>query len=53
MKTVYQAFNQSAARYPENAFLCVPPLSKRSYYPDGFEITYREAAQEIEQLKSV
>jgi len=53
MKTVYQAFSQSAARYPENAFLCVPPLSKRFYYPDGFEITYQEAMLEIDRLKSV
>ncbi|WP_340150190.1 AMP-binding protein [uncultured Sneathiella sp.] len=53
MNTVYEAFRTTLATYPDNPFLCVPAYAKRSYHPDGVEITYAEAAEEIERLKGI
>ena len=53
MTTVYNAFRKSAAKYPDNAFICVPAYKERSYHPDGVEITYAEAAGEVERLRVV
>ena len=53
MTTVYKAFRTTVAKYPDNPFLCVPAYAKRSYHPDGVEITYAEAAEEIERLRSI
>ncbi|MFC4270939.1 AMP-binding protein [Sneathiella chungangensis] len=53
MTTVYDAFCKTAAKYPDNAFLCVPAYEKRSYHPDGVEITYAEAAEEVERLRGI
>ncbi|MBO0334386.1 AMP-binding protein [Sneathiella sp. CAU 1612] len=52
MTTVYEAFCTTVAKYPDNPFLCVPAYDKRSYHPDGVEITYAEAAGEVERLRS-
>lgn len=52
MHTLYEAFQQTAEIYSGHAFLCVPPLENRSYYPDGYEITYGDAAAEIKSLIS-
>ncbi len=52
MTTVYEAFCTTVAKYPDNAFLCVPAYDKRSYHPDGVEITYAEAAEEVARLRS-
>lgn len=53
MNTLYEAFCTTLAKYPDNPFLCVPAYEKRSYHPEGVEITYAEAAGEVERLKSV
>ncbi|MEH6402715.1 MAG: AMP-binding protein [Sneathiella sp.] len=52
METLYEAFKASAIKYADNGFLCVPPLAKRSYYPEGVEFTYSQCDEAIEDLKS-
>lgn len=51
METLYEAFLKTAEIYPDNAFLCVPPLKGRSYYEKGMEITYSQAARQIEDIR--
>jgi len=53
MTLVYSAFQKTVSEYPDNAFLCVPAYSRRSYYPEGYEITYADAAAEVERLKGI
>jgi len=50
MNTLYEAFCKTAETYPEHAFLCVPPLKKRNYYPDGIEFTYRQVADQVDRI---
>lgn len=52
MDTMYEVFKASAKKYAKNGFLCVPPLAKRNYYPEGIEFTYSECDVAIEDLKS-
>ncbi|WP_169544839.1 AMP-binding protein [Sneathiella aquimaris] len=52
MQTVYEAFCRSVELYPQNAFLCVPPLEGRSYNPEGVEITYAEAAVAVDEIRA-
>jgi len=51
MDTLYEAFQKSAETYPNNAFLCVPSLKNRDYYPEGREFTYSEIAEQVERIK--
>ncbi len=51
METIYEAFLQTAERYPDNSFLCVPPLKDRAYYAEGVEFTYREVAAQVESIR--
>jgi crotonobetaine/carnitine-CoA ligase len=48
--TIAAAFGTAVARYPDRPFLAVPGNQQRSYLAEGFEITYREAAQQIDAL---
>ena len=50
--SVYAAFAATAAHYPDHGFLCVPSRPGRDYDPDGLELTYREAAAQIEALQA-
>lgn len=52
MVTFFDAFSETAKAYSGHAYLCVPPLKNRSYYPNGYEISYGDAANEIGRLKS-
>ncbi len=42
--TAAQRFDWSVEKWGERPFLCVGPLATRSYLPQGWEISYREAA---------
>ncbi|GLQ06440.1 AMP-binding protein [Sneathiella chinensis] len=53
MKTLHDAFADTAKRFPDNAFLAVPPLEGRSYYPDGAEFTYAEVVDEVARLQGL
>ena len=48
--TVHDAFRAAVARWPEQPFLAVPPRVGRGYAEDGAEITYADAAVEVDQL---
>ena len=48
---IYDAFRKTASEFPKNPFLCTPSYEKRTYHPKGFEITYEDAAIDIERLK--
>jgi len=53
MDTLYEAFNKTVETYSDHAFLCVPPLAKRNYYPEGIEFTYSAASEQVERIKQV
>ncbi|MBR0801479.1 AMP-binding protein [Bradyrhizobium jicamae] len=47
-RTVFEAFEVSAAAAPDNAFVCVPEGT--SYAPDGFEWTYGATLERVVTL---
>lgn len=49
--SVYAAFRNSAERYPDNSFLCVPSRADRNWAPHGLELSYREVAGLVDALK--
>lgn len=51
--TVYRSFCETVSTFPKKAFLCVPVYQSRAYYPDGIELTYKQAYIEVERLKEV
>ena len=53
MDTLYEAFMASAEKFADNDCLCVPPLEKRHYYPEGITFTYAEVRDRVEELKSL
>ncbi|MBM3570713.1 MAG: long-chain fatty acid--CoA ligase, partial [Alphaproteobacteria bacterium] len=50
--TIYDAFQATAQRYPDNGFVAAPPLAGRAYHPGGIEYSYRQAAERIAQLRA-
>jgi crotonobetaine/carnitine-CoA ligase len=48
--TIGAFFSDAAGQWGERPFLAVPPNAERAYLPDGYEITYGDAAQEIDRL---
>ena len=52
MDTVFAAFMATAATAPDHAFLCAPPAPGRAYHPDGVEITYAQARDEVLRLRA-
>jgi len=51
--TVYDAFNRSVARYPDNDFLCVLPETARHYGIEARTYSYDQAAHEVLSLANV
>ncbi|MDO8704406.1 MAG: AMP-binding protein [Sulfuricaulis sp.] len=49
-KTVYEAFQNSVAVSPDNAFLCVPP--GRDFAPQGMELSYAQVARQVAEVAS-
>lgn len=49
--TVWDAFRQSAERWPDNGFICAPAYPGRDYHPDGIEFTYAQVKREAERLR--
>jgi acyl-CoA synthetase (AMP-forming)/AMP-acid ligase II len=47
-RTLFKAFHESAARWPDNALLCVPP--GRPDAPEGVELSFREVAKRVDAL---
>jgi len=50
--SVYAAFAATAAQYPDHSFLCVPSRPGRDYAPDGLELSYGQAAGQVEALRA-
>lgn len=50
MDTVFDALKQAAARFPDHAFLCIPPRADRPYLPEGHEITFGKMLRDVEAL---
>ena len=50
--TAANVFERSAEKWADRPFLCVGPLADRSYLPQGLEITYREAAKVVADLRA-
>ena len=48
--TIGDTFFRCAEAFGANAFLAVPANPARSYHPDGFELSYAEAAQAVRTL---
>ncbi len=53
MNTVYSAFTKSAAQYGEQDFLHIPLSATSHYRSTALDLTYGEAAAQIEQQKSL
>jgi crotonobetaine/carnitine-CoA ligase len=51
MNTVFEAFAATAARFPDQAFLCVPPGPERAYHPAGLELTFAEVRARALELR--
>ncbi|MEO7010355.1 MAG: AMP-binding protein, partial [Caldimonas sp.] len=51
MQTVHDAFAATAARTPDAAFLCVESITAAAYGIPAGEITWREAASEVERWR--
>ncbi|HET9389852.1 MAG TPA: AMP-binding protein [Steroidobacteraceae bacterium] len=49
--TVYEAFCRSAARHPDNDFLCVLPRTAQRYGVGSLTINYSRAARQVEDLR--
>jgi acyl-CoA synthetase (AMP-forming)/AMP-acid ligase II len=50
-RTVFAAFEATAAAAPDHAFLCAPPAPGRAWDPDGVEYTYAEARAHVLALR--
>ena len=51
-ETVFALFEEAAARAPEGACLCAPPMAGRPYHPEGVEIDYRTARDRVAALRA-
>ncbi|MEM7524481.1 MAG: AMP-binding protein, partial [Pseudomonadota bacterium] len=49
-ETVWDAFTATAKARPDAPFFCVPARAGRGYAPEGFELTYGEAAAKAQAL---
>ena len=49
-KTIGAAFEAAVERYPDNLFWMVPSDLERPYYPLGYQITYREAFEQVRRI---
>jgi len=49
-KTIGEVFRQAAAQYANNLFFIVPSDSTRSYCPQGYQISYADALNQIDQI---
>ena len=51
--TLYDSFKRTVEAYPNNPALRIPKKKDREYYPEGFEITWKELSFEVEKLIKV
>lgn len=48
--TIGEVFFQAAQRYADNSLMAVPVNPARNYHPQGYEISYADAAAQVRQL---
>ena len=51
--TIGDAFFEAARSYASSALLAVPKNPSRLYLPDGLELTYAQAAEQVQYLASI
>jgi acyl-CoA synthetase (AMP-forming)/AMP-acid ligase II len=51
MTTPHLLFMETAEACPAQVFLCAPEAARLPYAPDGFEVTYGDAARQVESLR--
>lgn len=48
--TLYDSFKKTVESYPDNPALRIPKKKDRDYYPEGFEITWKELKIEVDKF---
>ena len=51
--TLYQTLQRTVARFPDGAAYAVPAMPGRAYHPQGWEVSWRETAQQVEAKKAI
>jgi crotonobetaine/carnitine-CoA ligase len=51
--TLYQTLQRTVMRYPDRAAYAVPAMPGRAYHPQGWEVSWRETAQQVEEKKAL
>jgi crotonobetaine/carnitine-CoA ligase len=51
--TLYQTLQRTVARFPDGAAYAVPEMPGRAYHPQGWEVSWRETAQQVEAKKAI
>jgi crotonobetaine/carnitine-CoA ligase len=50
--TVFAAFAETAAAWPDRAFLCAPPAPGRAYHPAGVELSYGQVHDRVQEVQA-
>ena len=50
--TLYDSFKRTVKAYPNNPALRIPKKKDREYYPEGFEITWKELRLKLKSLQN-
>jgi crotonobetaine/carnitine-CoA ligase len=51
--TLYQTLQKTTQRFPDHSAYSVPPMTGRSYHPDGWEVSYRNTLAQVDGLKAI
>ncbi len=51
--TLYNTLLTTADTFGDRSAYCVPPMAKRSYHPNGWEITWSDLLVEVEKKKRI
>lgn len=51
--TIVQAFQAAVAAYGDSSLMAVPANPGRSYYPEGLELSYRQAGATVDALTAI
>ena len=49
--TLYQSLLRTASKYGDRPAYAVPPMKKRAYHPDGWQLTWSEVLTAVERRK--
>ena len=48
--TLYDSFKKTVESYPDNPAFIIPKKKDRDYYPEGFEIIWKELKIEVDKF---